>query len=305
MLLPLFLATALLAASDKPGATDVDAQLQEAQRLASGLRYAASLERLKDVEQLGGLTRDQLAAVWQLQARTFAVLDQPEAAAGAFAKLLSLRPDFVLPPGTSPRISDALSVARIRRQGAPGIAVQRERVAGPLALRIVNDTEHLGAAMKLHVRVGDSVEERRIAISNDLVVVDPPAPEFQFWAELVTAREDQLAELGSAFSPILEVPAASNDGSPRLRTASIITASVGAAALLTGAGFGLDARSVRAEFDSRVTVDEQGRTVGMSQADAQRLQTRIDRESTTANVLFAAGTAAILTGVVLWFASDR
>jgi len=77
----------------------------------------------------------------------------------------------------------------------------------------------------------------------------------------------------------------------------------GTAMLVPGTIIGLDVKSGRDTLNN-APKDDAGHIIGMSRADAQKLQDDADKKGLTSMILLGAGGAAVLTGAVMFFVYD-
>ncbi len=108
------LALAGLLVASAPARAQGGDELAEARRLEAALDYAGALALIQHTIAHGGSDPGRLAELHLLAGRLAAGLDRPQLAADHFARLLALRPDTVLPAGTSPKITAPFAAARAR-----------------------------------------------------------------------------------------------------------------------------------------------------------------------------------------------
>src|SRR5262249_28160285 len=113
-----------------------DDELARARRLEASLEYEQALATVEGALDRGGADPARLVELHLLAGRLAAGLDRAAAAEDHFARVLALRPDTALPPGTSPKLTAPFAAARAR--SAP-LEVHATAVGGLVALVVSRD----------------------------------------------------------------------------------------------------------------------------------------------------------------------
>ncbi|MDB4958936.1 MAG: hypothetical protein JWO36_6505 [Myxococcales bacterium] len=123
-------------------------ELIEAKRLQGALEYERALVIVERAIAHGGADSARTAELHLLAGQLAAGLDRAAVAEEHFAKALTLRPDAVLPEGTSPKLTGPFGAARSR---VTALAVSATIHAGLVSVDPTSDPLHLVAGVHVHV----------------------------------------------------------------------------------------------------------------------------------------------------------
>ncbi len=180
-----------------------------------------------------------------------------------------------------------------------------------LAVRLPSDPLKLGRGVRFHLRTDTAPwSEQDVPLENGEASLAVKGGQVQWWVELLDEHQAVLALVGSAEAPLTEITAqaqalldALKRGPPEerspLRTTGYVLLGVAAGSGIAGGLFGLRSSSARSEVEN-APVDEQGRTVGLTQREAQVLDDRARSSARLANVLFGVAGVAAVAGGTFW-----
>ncbi|HUH01433.1 MAG TPA: hypothetical protein VML75_05520 [Kofleriaceae bacterium] len=266
--------------------------LVEARRLKAELRYEAARVALDRALRGGTSGPDAVAEIYQLLGEVTAGLGDPTAAEAYFARLLTLRPDFGLAPGASPKLTGPLEAARARA-GALVLAhrIDQHRVS------LVVTRDRLGMVAGARARyVRQGAEPQVVEARGRGVIELALAGRGRVRVELAA-----IDEYGNALHIAGELtagPPPSRSPSRSLLGRWQLWGGIGVALAATGTGFGLAARGAERDLAALNERARQERFV-IDFSEAESIRSRAKRYALVSNVAFA-GTAAVgVTAAVL------
>lgn len=278
--------------------------LDTARAELKALRYPAADKALKAALATSGFSRAEALEYYELKGLVAGGANRGAEARDAFVALLTLDPEFKLKGKPAPRVTTPFFEARtlVKEQGALGVTVEgapdAQRV-GPVRIT-VKGSSALVRGLRLELVEGGARREEPLAASGG--VVDVRSRRIVIIVRALGERDWVLFESAPTQleSPAPPAPAPGPPPSPplverpapvpeaRFRPLAYGLGAGGAAAIVVGIVFGLQARSAR-ELAERGAV---------TRAEALELAPRAVREATIANVLFIAGGAALAGGVL-------
>jgi hypothetical protein len=183
-----------------------------------------------------------------------------------------------------------------------------------VSVTVQKDVLRLARAARFHLKTGGPEELVEVPLASGKAELPVGKPAVRWWVELLSERKAVLAEVVSATSPREDLAPgaaslAKDDGSMRVETGAPVSggwrrpagfALLGAGVVAAGVGalFGVQSATARNTLGA-AAVDEQGRVTGLTQRDAGSLEAQANSQATLANVLFVAGGALGVAGVVL------
>ncbi|HEX8697774.1 MAG TPA: hypothetical protein VF815_02950 [Myxococcaceae bacterium] len=292
--------------------------LPQARSFLEELRYAEAATALEAARARPGNDRATLLQILELQGVVAGMLRQPVKARTAFQMLLSLAPDHQLVGDYAPRVMTPYFEARgwvdevgaLRLESVP--PVKTDAFVERLAVRLPSDPLKLGRGVRFHVRTDtEPWRQQEVALENAEASLPVKGGQVQWWVELLDEHQAVLATVGSAEAPLTEITVQAQalldalknraQVQPRspMRTTGYVLLGVAAGSGVAGGLFGLRSRSARAEVED-APVDEQGRTIGLTQRQAQQLDDRARSSARLANVLFGVAGVAAVAGGTFW-----
>lgn len=294
--------------------------LQRARTQVQALQFSAASKTLQELRAKPGLTRGEVLDFFELAGVVAGSLSDTARATEAFRALLQLDPERRLKGVSSPRVlTPFLEVkAEVRDRGALAVKVTPGRtgdgrisaltleVSGAPALvaRMQVDLEEDGVSRAVTL----APEAREVAVSGRRVTARVRVEGGQGWELLTVGPQAFEAPQPTpketvSLEPRVEPPMVTLEPAPpRFRPAAWTLGSVGAAALVTGAVFGIRSTLLRAEVTG--AREEAGVIVGMSRQTALELEQQALSSAIIANTALIAGAAFLVGAVVLWFVGN-
>lgn len=189
--------------------------LEKAQKLLAGKKYADALKALEAAEKKGGLDNESLMTLLESKGLAEASLKKMDAAEQSFKKLLVLdaRRDMTGKyKGDVVKAIDA-ALAWVKANGALEVAalepVSKGGKVTQVGLSIKSDPLKWATSARIYVKDGSSWKPVDVAITNGTAAADTDAASVEFWAEVQDSAKNQLVFLGSAIRPVKQsAPAA-------------------------------------------------------------------------------------------------
>lgn len=272
-----------------------DDDLARARRLEASLEYEQALAIVEGALDRGGADPARLVELHLLAGRLAAGLDRAAAAEDHFARVLALRPETALPPGTSPKLTAPFAAARAR---STPLEVHATAVGGLVAL--VASRDALGLVSGIAVHVIDAAGAHRDLAERGATRLAIPPGTTAIEAAALDARGNRLwvgapsAPAAAARPPAPPPPPPAAPGARPLLARPQTWAVAAGVAL---AGGGLSAwRFVVAQHEWDRLHDG-----GMTDfTDLSQIEQRGRRWGLAANLGFGIGGAAALASGFLW-----
>lgn len=300
----------LLTVAPSPGARGLTA----ARGLVDEFQFGKALAVIGETLKEPGLDTATLISLYELEGIANATNGGTAAARDSFARLLTLDPSHPLPAELPPKVRTLYFGARTiaQREALELVAEVPARKAGRIEL--------LEVSVKTSTLVPASAV-RFTVIADDapaLVTVVPldgarkPAVQVngahvKWSAELLSLRQAVLRRIErEELLPVEELPSTGVATAPAaltpsgawVRPAGIAVGAAGLVGLGVGAVFGVQSAEARSKI-SRAETNADGVVVGLTQAEAARLDASARSSALTANVLMIAGGALTATGLLM------
>ncbi len=293
---------------------DGPALLEQARRQLDDLEAEAAIKTLVTVEKQPFNTRQTLEELHLLRGIAFGLLDKPQLVRDAFRWLLLVNPGAQLPKDQPPRVQTPFLEARAwaDSNGPFGFEVAAELEGTDVrwvSVAAKNDVLRLARSVRFHV----DGKDYDVPFKNDVARLAVPGPTVRWWAEVLTDELGLLRPIASADAPrtdggaveapparpdeeVTPTPAAPEPGGTWRRPLGGVLLGVGAAAVATGAVFGVLSRTARDTVTDAERRDDV--ITGVTQVEAQRLEAQSVSQAIVANALFIAGGVVAATGLV-------
>lgn len=308
-------------------------QLARARKLTDGLRYAEAAKALDAAWKASNNDRAAVLEILMLTGVVQATLNNKAKAVEAFSRLHALAPNYPLIADYGPRVMTPYYEGRSWAADHPvtftaeGPRIEDGRVVGLSAK--VSDSLRLARSVRFHVKAdGGPWLAQQAPLAAPSVTLKTPSEKVLFWLELVGERNTQLATVGSEENPQLAevsgktatntlsrppdpepvdaplpsppLTSATSAGKPSaLRPVGYVLVGAGAAAVVVGSIFGLQANGARLQLQA-ATFDADGRVLSLTQKKAFELEQAQTTGATLANALFIGGGVLAVTGGILW-----
>lgn len=299
--------------------------LDWAGNLVHGVRYAAALAALKKAEAHEGNSVEQVVEIYELEGLAHAALKHPDEARKAFTRLLAVYPRHRFTSPQAPRVMTPYLEARsqVQQHGAIGLSAGPPELDDGKVTVKVGVADFLGLGRTLRVKLVEDGVARELTLSPEPSVrVEAKGERVELSAELLGEHRASLATLPvqvlEAPKPVAVAPPvparveppppevvpptpvveAQPERSHGTLVGGLVLVGAGAAVLGTGAYLGFRSQSLRAQYNASV----QQSVVTLTYADAMALQRTVQGDALIANILFIAGGAAALAGMVMTIA---
>jgi len=285
-------------------------ELQQAQDLYDQLKYAEAAKAVAQARLQPDLTRaDLLQALW-LQGLCATSMGNPDDARAPWRELAFLDPEFSPTGDLPPKLLTPWYEARgwAASQKKLGFAAKVEN--GAVQISVQADPLRVVNGARVHVLKGASED---VVKAGTLPQPVPISGATAYWVELIGARGEVLAQLGSAAAPRSINGAAKIDAppeehhTPTERGPRLIPGLLGggAIALALGAmGFGVASSNAKNTYDHAPRLND-GTLYTISQRQAATLRSQHDSYAITANVLFGVAAAAAIAAVLYFVLGPR
>lgn len=308
-----------LAAAAEPA----NKQLTDARQLVDELDFAAALKLLDQVEKSQGLDAATLQETWLLQGIAYGNSNKEAKARDAFRKLMLVFPETKLPADVPPRARTPYLEAKSWADGVGTLALKLEAGEGVLHATVTSkDPLRLARFARFSVRVdGGAAQVTELPLINGTAELPASGKSFAWSVDVLTERHSTLLSASredgvrapAAVTPVAAATTSApvvRDDATELRQSDVTPAGAwrrpvgvgflvaGVAAAGLGAAFGLMSSSATNALKSAQR-DELGRVVGLTQRDFATREAEANGQATVANVLYAAGAALGVAGVVL------
>jgi len=306
-------ALVLCAASPREARGDdagTNPDLARARSEMAALQYGAAQRLLEKAFEHGDSDPAQLAEIYRMSGEVAAGLGQAERARDLFARLLALRPGFVMPEGTSPKIAEPFAAARemMRTRGSLRARYEVRATTPPkIVLVVLSDPLDMVAGARVRFRPHAGGREAHVqAEGTKRIELELPAG--KVLDAIVAALDEHGNELvvhGSWEVPIRVPPPAIGgtavmpQGPTPLFARWYLWGGVSVAFAAAGVYFGLDMRDAQSKLDDlNASTEENPGEISFDRADA--LAKRGRRDAILANVGFvAAGMAGAVSAFLL------
>ncbi len=197
-------------------------EIEKVARLFNEKNFDAAGKALDAIANRKGLSRELFLQVLEWKGIIAAQRNQGQKAADAFTALLTLEPTYDLSP-SSPRATDAFGKVHEKSprplEFVERAATEVEGMVVQVSVRVKNnDPATLGKRVRFHIRSDGGKWETQLAdLDGKNASAATNAKQISWWAELVTEKEDVLANVGTESEP-LRAPAA-----PALPTTDRVT----------------------------------------------------------------------------------
>lgn len=151
-------------------AEDIAHDLAKARELEAALDYAGALRIVDQALARGGSDTFQYVELHVLAGKLAAGLDRRAEAEAHFARVLALRPDAVLPDGTSPKLTAPFDAAKAR---SVPLKVRATAVRGLITL--VREADPLGLVAGISVAIVDGAGAHRDVVDRRATRIAIPA----------------------------------------------------------------------------------------------------------------------------------
>ncbi|HEY1549104.1 MAG TPA: hypothetical protein VGG28_14870 [Kofleriaceae bacterium] len=284
-----------------------DDALASARKSVESSDYMAARPLLVQALDAGVASPDELAEIYKLTGIVEAALGETKAAKRAFEDWLALDPKGTLPDGTSPKITKPFAAAQ---NANLQIKVKADTTSDPpsVAIAIVSDPLQLVASVRVFTRV-DGAAETELDGKPGAAIALPHGHRLDLRVQALDSHGNRVVELGTTDVPLVitgaePAPIAKRVVRPKpvepdhprpvlLRWWLWGTAAVAFAG--AGTYFGFAARSNR---DELATIDANSSEHPFS--DAQKLQTKIDRELLAFDIGMGVGGAFAIGAAILY-----
>ncbi len=183
--------------------------LEKAQQLLATKKYDAALKSIEAAAKKGGLERESMLTLLESRGLAQASLGQTEKAEESFRAVLQLEPKRELTGKYTGKVVPVIAAAKewFKANGSievgpldPGTEDGRVK---QISLFVRNDPLKLVRKAKFYVRKdGGAWKPVEANMANGAAATDVDGDVIEWWAELLTERNDQLMFLGSAGKPI-------------------------------------------------------------------------------------------------------
>jgi hypothetical protein len=183
--------------------------LEKAQQLLAQKKYDAALKSIDAAAKKGGLERESMLTLLESRGLAQASLGQTEKAEESFRAVLQLEPKRELTGKYTGKVVPVIAAAKewFKTNGTievgpldPGTEEGRVK---QVSLFVKNDPLKLVRKAKFYVRKdGGAWKPVEANMANGAAATDVDGEVIEWWAELLTERNDQLLFLGSAGKPI-------------------------------------------------------------------------------------------------------
>ncbi|MDP1827755.1 MAG: hypothetical protein Q8L48_31065 [Archangium sp.] len=310
--------------------------LEKAQQLLAQKKYDAALKAIEAAAKKGGLERESLLTLLESRGLAQAALGQTQKAEESFRSGLQLEPKRDLTGKYTGKVASVIATAKAWFKEHGGIELgpldpgaQDGRVK-QISLFVKNDPLKLIARVRFYVRKdGGAWKPVEASLSNGAAATDVDAEVVEWWAEALSERKDQLMFLGSAGRPIkqtapapvavarveepkkvdapvkqpeakltpAEKPEERLEAEPvskgsALRPVGFVLLGLGVAAAGVGTYFGVTSNGARESVKASLAAG------GYDQATLYAQDQGAIGNARLANIMFAAGGALAVTGVV-------
>lgn len=309
--------------------------LEKAQQLLAAKKYDAALKSLEAAAKKGGLERESMLTLLESRGLAQASLGQADKAEESFRSVLQLEPKRELTGKYTGKVVPVIAAARewFKANGTievgpldPGTEDGRVK---QVSLFVRNDPLKLVRKAKFYVRKdGGAWKPVEANTANGAAATDVDGEVIEWWAELLTERNDQLLFLGSAGKPIKQtapvavakveekkpdapvaqpeaklVPAAERKEEvitirepvarmSGLRTTGFVLLGVGAAAAGVGTYFGVTSNSTRESVRASLTAG------GYDPVELYNRDQGAITNAAIANAMWIGGAAVGVTGLL-------
>lgn len=183
--------------------------LEKAQQLLAAKKYDAALKSIEAAAKKGGLERESMLTLLESRGLAQASLGQTEKAEESFRAVLQLEPKRELTGKYTGKVVPVIAAAKewFKANGSievgpldPGTENGRVK---QISLFVRNDPLKLVRKAKFYVRKdGGAWKPVEANMANGAAATDVDGDVIEWWAELLTERNDQLMFLGSAGKPV-------------------------------------------------------------------------------------------------------
>lgn len=309
------LATALallLTAAPTPGARG----LVTARGLVDDFQFARAIAVIGETLQEPGLDTATLIALCELEGIAYATQGSGPAAKESFARLLTLDPAHPIPNELPPKVRTLYFGARSVAQREPLelVADVPTRTAGlitSLSVTVKNSSLVPAVAVRFTVSIDEGAPTSTVVPLQSASQASLPVKGAQVkWsAALLGAHEavlrqverEEQAPLEEQPRPVaaLVAPRPAAASADWVRPAGIAVGVAGLVGLGVGTAFAVQSSGDRARI-SGATTDANGVVVGLTQAEAARLDASARSSAAAANVLLIAGGVATAGGLLMF-----
>ena len=180
-------------------------QLDKARDAVDRSEYSAARPLLVAALETGSNDPDQMIEIYRLTAIAAAALNDTRAATDAFTRLLALSPKFMLPAGTSPKITRPFVTAGTYYKSHDPLRVKAQTTAQPPAVALVIESDPLGMIVRARAKVrvdGKPAQELDGKGSGRIEIALPPGDKLEIELAALDEYGNRLVELGGRDAPI-------------------------------------------------------------------------------------------------------
>jgi hypothetical protein len=294
---------------------EAPSHLEAAREAMAELRYPEAKALLAKARLQVHLSREALIELLWMQGFVSASMNQADAARSAFRTLFAIDPDYTPDRDYPPKIMGPYYEARGWVASNKPLGFQQLPTARDggrvkhIGVKIQADPLSLVAGVRFHV--GDQTFSEKLEGLEATHYLN--VEQVSWWAELYGDRDAQLARLGDAAHPIVELgevpaekaparveapPPAPESQSP-LRGAAIASAAVSITSLALGLAFGIRSNNDAQALKSRQH-DSSGAVTDWTQRAAVQLELQQRLEAGVANAMFVLAGLTLAAAVVLF-----
>jgi hypothetical protein len=269
------------------------AKLVEARQAIAEVRYIDARALLVDALREGDNSPAAVAEIYQLSARTAAVLHEAALAEQYYCRWLALEPDARLSEAEAPKLRERFVAAQAFMAGHGRLSVKLARTGEAIDVTVVADP----LAMVVAAALDGGLVHASVAIAADHRAHLVESNEAARAVVLLDEHGNRLLELpppprGDRAPPPRSPPPPDRASVPILRRPLVWT--VAAAAFVTaGGGFAIAANNAQDELATIVQ-----HSTEHFYSEASQVRERRDRDALLANIGFGVGAACAVTAIL-------